>query len=260
MMQWEVRASWINGLRKQISQIVKSTNTCQFWLMYLPASSYTKIFFLPESSGLKSPYSASVGVYNIRPLWDSVSQHLRTSACALRKSISATHNIYRDMRSIRVNTPVFLFVSAKSEGEEVAVWRTMMMRCCSGNATLLTTKCMLGEAAAHSHVLQDKHAKEDYIAHVCSLDVEDRVFLLICYWLNMDTFAVHMLQSAWHLNPMLSVEWKSGGAGISIDHQSVPEVAKILHLHYNVSLINSVIKEWYIKNKQLLQLILHVIQ
>lgn len=36
------------------------------------------------------------------------------------------------MRSIRVNTPVFLFVSAKSEGEEVAVWRTMMMRCCSG--------------------------------------------------------------------------------------------------------------------------------
>lgn len=132
MMQWEVRASWINGLRKQILQIVKSTNTCQFWLMYLPASSNTKIFLLPESSGLKSPYSASVGVYNIRPLWDSVSQHLRTSACALRKSISATHNIYRDMRSIRVNTPVFLFVSAKSEGEEVAVWRTMMMRCCSG--------------------------------------------------------------------------------------------------------------------------------
>lgn len=74
--------------------------------------------------------------------------------------------MYRDMRSIRVNTTVFLFVSAKnrpgtvSEGEEVAVWRMMMMMCCcAGMPLFLTSKCMLGDTAAHSHVLQDKHAK-----------------------------------------------------------------------------------------------------
>lgn len=206
MMQWEVRASRINGLRKYILQTAKSTNTCQFWLMYLPASSYTKIFLLPESSGLKSPYSASVGVYNIRPLWDSVSQHLRTSACVLRKSISTTHNTYRDMRSIRVNTPVFLFVSAKSEGEEVAVWRKMMMRCCSGmqlfSQPSACWETLQPTVTFYRINMQRVDAKEDYIAHICSLDVEDRIFLLICYWLNKDKFAVHMLQSAWHLNPM----------------------------------------------------------
>ena len=101
--------------------------------------------------------------------------------------------------------------------------------------------------------MQRVDAKEDFIAHVCSLDVDYRIFPLICYWLNMDTFAVHILQSPWHPNPMLSMEWKSGGEGISIDHQSVPEVAKILHIQYNFSLTNSVIKATSIKKKRALK-------
>lgn len=76
--------------------------------MYLPASSYTKIFLLPESSGLKSPYSASVGVYNIRPLWDSVSQHLRMSA---EINISNTQHIQRHEINTYKHAGVFICVS-----------------------------------------------------------------------------------------------------------------------------------------------------